>query len=107
MAEIKIKKQCKQCFHFQVCANVLKNQLFIREYMLKERNPKCEHFISAADVAEVVHGKWLRTKYEGVFECSECYNEWYVTGIARIHPSDNNAFYCPCCGAKMDGDKNG
>ena len=62
--------------------------------------------IPTADVVEVVHGKWLQTKYEGIFECSECYEEWYVTGIARVHPLDNNAFYCPCCGAKMVGRMN-
>lgn len=52
-------EQCKKCFHFQVCAQVMKNQLFIREKMLKEENPKCEHFVNAADVVEVRHGKWI------------------------------------------------
>ena len=51
--------RCKKCSHFQVCANVMKNQLFIREKMLLEENPECEHFISDADVVEVVR-------------CSEC-----------------------------------
>nr|DAH19677.1 MAG TPA: hypothetical protein [Caudoviricetes sp.] len=50
-------EQCKKCFHFQVCAQVMKNQLFIREKMLKEENPKCEHFVNAADVVEVVRCK--------------------------------------------------
>lgn len=49
---IKVKEQCKNCFHFQVCANVLKNQLFIREKMLNEENPKCVYYISAANVVE-------------------------------------------------------
>lgn len=52
-------EQCKKCFHFQVCAQVMKNQLFIREKMLKEESPKCEHFVNAADVVEVRHGKWI------------------------------------------------
>ncbi|MBR3767548.1 MAG: hypothetical protein IKL10_04825 [Clostridia bacterium] len=47
---IEVKEQCKDCFHFQVCANVLKQQLFIREVVLKEETPKCEHFILATDV---------------------------------------------------------
>ena len=50
-------EQCKKCFHFQVCAQVMKNQLFIREKTLKEENPKCEHFVNAADVVEVVRCK--------------------------------------------------
>lgn len=50
-------EQCKKCFHFQVCAQVMKNQLFIREKMLKEENPKCSYFVNAADVVEVVRCK--------------------------------------------------
>ena len=49
--------RCKKCSHFQVCANVMKNQLFIREKMLLEENPECEHFISAEDVVGVVRCK--------------------------------------------------
>ena len=57
MAMIEVKEQCKGCFHYQVCANVLKQQLFIREVMLKEENPKCEQYIPTADVVEVVRCK--------------------------------------------------
>ncbi len=49
---IEVKEQCKGCYHFQVCANVLKQQLFIRE-KLGEENPSCEQFIPTADVVEV------------------------------------------------------
>ena len=49
----------------------------------------------AADVAEVVHGRWI---YKGasvdgkrVYECSACHNDIYATGP-----------YCKECGAKMD-----
>lgn len=49
--------KCKKCYHFQVCANVMKNQLFIREKMLLEENPECEHFVSAEDVVKVVRCK--------------------------------------------------
>ena len=54
---IEVKEQCKKCFHFQVCANVLKQQLYIREKMLHEENPECEHFIPTADVEKVVRCK--------------------------------------------------
>ena len=57
MAELEVKEQCKKCFHFQVCANVLKQQLYIREKMLKEENPKCDNFVPTADVVEVVRCK--------------------------------------------------
>lgn len=56
----------------------------------------------AADVMEVVHGRWIRKPHDGNFgvfhlwHCSEC-----DTIRARQDP------YCGECGAKMDGDKNG
>ena len=46
----KINEQCRKCFHFEVCANVMKQQLFIEEKMLKIKNPKCKHFLDAKDV---------------------------------------------------------
>ena len=46
----------------------------------------------SADVAPVVHGRWLG------YECSVC-------GVSSEYGSSN---YCPNCGAKMDGgDGNG
>lgn len=95
---IEIREQCKKCFHLQVCANVLKQQLYIREELFGEEDPKCEHFIPAADVAEVRHGEWVivfRSKSAFVYECSEC-------GHLELGTSD----YC-VCGAKMDGKVDG
>lgn len=45
----------------------------------------------AADVAEVVHGRWIHHD-DGVFTCSECGNA-----------ESNDSYYCRLCGAKMDG----
>lgn len=56
-------EQCKKCLHYQVCAEVMKNQLMIREKMLHEENAKCEHFFPAADVVVVVRCK--ECKYRG------------------------------------------
>ena len=53
-----------------------------------------------ADVAEVVHGRWVeKEKYTfGImYDCSLCENRILDTG----HPWH----YCPNCGAKMDGKK--
>lgn len=56
--------------------------------------------IPTADVQEVKHGKWEQCgKLEGktVLKCSQC-----SQGITeRFSPK---YFYCPNCGAKMDGD---
>jgi len=54
--------------------------------------------LPAADVAPVVHGKWVEQHSDfdlcGIvyYECSECKREQQV----KWH-------YCPNCGAKMDG----
>jgi hypothetical protein len=53
---IEVKEQCKCCYHFQVCANILKQQLFIRG-ILGEENPICEQFIPTDNVVAVVRCK--------------------------------------------------
>lgn len=56
----------------------------------------------AADVVEVKHGEWKTQNFiifdsEKVgYRCSECNTTW-----------DTNTRFCPYCGAKMDGGKNG
>ena len=53
----------------------------------------------AADVAEVRHGRWKDYSDDGYYECSVCGEAWtFIDGT----PKDNNANYCPRCGAKMD-----
>ena len=58
---------------------------------------RVENFLSAADVAPVVHGQWMNPKggFWGVSQCSAC-GEWHPT-------TGNGPKYCPNCGAKMDG----
>ena len=60
--------------------------------------------LPAADVAEVVHGQWVHSRYENcserfeIVKCSRCGHEAYA--MAFYVRSGN---YCPNCGAKMDG----
>lgn len=60
--------------------------------------------VPPADVAPVVHGKWVYSRYDrssGQFEvvkCSRCGLEAYAMAY---HVRDGN--YCPRCGARMDG----
>lgn len=54
----------------------------------------------AADVAPVVHGRWISKNphgYEWTFVCSNC---GYVDG----HPFNDRHNYCPNCGAKMESE---
>ena len=63
--------------------------------------------VSAADVAPVVHGKWLN--FYNDFSCAEC-DRCGTTFEVTDNESDEelwNEFklsynYCPNCGAKMD-----
>ena len=58
----------------------------------------------AADVAPVVHGRWIHSRYEDCSEqfelvkCSLCNHEAYAMAF---YVRGGN--YCPACGAKMDG----
>jgi DNA-directed RNA polymerase subunit RPC12/RpoP len=63
--------------------------------------------IPAAEVVEVVHGRWIRHVLKNAnvpwgYDCSVC-GEWFVISedtAERYH-------YCPNCGAKMDGGADG
>lgn len=75
----------------------------------------CEHahFVAmiarfpAADVAPVVHARWMHSRYEDCSEqfelvkCSQCNHEAYAMAF---YVRGGN--YCPNCGAKMDGGDN-
>lgn len=60
--------------------------------------------LPAADVAPVVHGKWVHSRYDrssgqfDVVKCSRCGLEAYAMAY---HVRDGN--YYPRCGARMDG----
>ena len=53
--------------------------------------------MKAADVAPVVHGRWVPTKAPFMNECEDC----SVCGYRTVWGHRYN--YCPHCGAKMDG----
>ncbi len=55
--------------------------------------------IPSADVAPVRHGRWEELYEEGCYSCSVCGNSWI---IIEGTPKDNEMYFCPNCGAKMD-----
>lgn len=55
--------------------------------------------IPAADVAPVVHGRWLRA--DDFIICSRCEAEMNQKNSLGV---DNFKNFCPNCGARMDGD---
>lgn len=77
--------------------DLLKNEICKNKIMSRELiTQRILHIVDTqptADVAEVVHGKWLEDDY-GYFRCSEC-------GSEQDTPEYTTPF-CPLCGAKMD-----
>lgn len=61
-------------------------------------------YTPSADVAPVVHGRWMHSRYEDCSEqfkrvkCSQCDQEAYAMAFYVV-----DGHYCPNCGAKMDG----
>ena len=53
--------------------------------------------IPTADVAPVVHGRWVPTKAPFMNECKDC----SVCGYRTVWGNRYN--FCPNCGAKMGG----
>lgn len=52
----------------------------------------------AADVAQVVHGRWVSDKDDILFHCSVC-----ETQVSTDWDYDDLSWnYCPNCGARMD-----
>lgn len=67
-----------------------------------EKAAKRVSVIPAADVAPVVHGKWI-VRFDGPYNrrrcyCSHCGKHNGVGGIAQNQEKP----YCPNCGAKMN-----
>lgn len=62
----------------------------------------------AVNVQEIKHGKWIRIGIipdDVDYYCSECRN-FIDIATGRETPIDRDFFYCPHCGAIMDGGNN-
>lgn len=83
-----IESICRLCFHSYVCEQFNEHR--------DSNNEKChffnDHFVPAADVAPVVHGRWIVKSATDCF-CSECKTQ----GSPQWKG-------CPVCLARMDGD---
>ena len=55
----------------------------------------------AADVEPVKHGEWKKSG-EGEYNCTNC-NEIICINADMSPIEDCGLYYCPNCGAKMDG----
>ena len=87
-------EQCRTCSDIGLCGNCA---VLVAVKLLEK--------VPAADVAEVVHGEWLRSDDDWnsltTIQCSICGEEWCFETDDDV--SLLNYKYCPNCGAKMDG----
>ena len=81
--------KCNNCYHNKVCIGGA-------NYKTAEN---CKHYVSAADVQEVRHGKW-----ETIIDADGQIEGWLHKKCGRQVTSKDE--YCPNCGARMDGDTN-
>lgn len=59
------------------------------------------HYMPAADVAPVRHGRWMTTDaYPHHLYCSVCYKT-YAKNAKWVNELDLPTNYCPNCGARM------
>ena len=58
---------------------------------------ECVETAPAADVVEVVHGKWMHDR-NNLYGCNNCLHRETMS-----HKEKKK--YCPNCGAKMDGER--
>ena len=92
----------------------------------REDAADCIRYMDTADVAQVVHGRWIEHEetQEDAYshhKCSECNvnapfyykmredwdegmdGEWYSIGLVDDGINEYLTDYCPNCGAKMEG----
>ena len=56
----------------------------------------------AADVVEVRHGEWISVEGDVIWKCSLCDAE---ISTSWDYENEDMFKYCPCCGARMDGER--
>lgn len=79
------------------CGNVSKYYTNLDEWYFDLPCVNCK--APAADVVEVVHGRWVkRPNTKGQVYCSEC------ATLEKITDSNFRSKHCPNCGARMDGE---
>lgn len=84
-----------ECINREAAIRALLNDAPEQVSYSREDAADCIRYMNAADVAPVVHGRWLYGDYYDIGDvCSEC--DW---DSQMTHPSYR---YCPNCGARMD-----
>ena len=91
--EAALKKMCESCCEYDS---------YNTDCWCAERNAVLK--IPAADVVEVVHGRWEfdGSDFADIWKCTACGVDWFFEYDPRS--AETRVNYCPECGARMDGE---
>ena len=95
MAKEYIESKCGSCVHLEACGAWIQHGSTLYDdfsYSVED----CPHYAPAADVVEVVHGRWEYLQ-DDEWRCSNCHTV-FNTGGKWIPMTDN---FCSECGADM------
>ena len=90
----------------EVAINELMNDAPEQVSYSRENAADCIRYMDAADVAPVVHGRWIEQEdpmLDVYYICSVCKEDFYIETTGYIEKDMFTYTYCPNCGAKMDG----
>ena len=103
MAEYKdVELLRKQIAEFKMLVESSENSDYLKGYITGiDAVMEAIDELPAADVQEVRHGYWKKEK-------NDVLTHWHCTVCEKCYYLDKpkDAFYCPHCGARMDGDTN-
>lgn len=94
MADIKLKKR------YKYAGDVFKKLIDIG-FDVKTATAFLNE-VKDADIEEVKHAEWRSVMGDVIFACSNCDSE---VSTSWDYENDDMFDYCPCCGAKMNGER--
>lgn len=91
-----------ECINREAAIRALLNDAPEQVSYSREDAADCIRYMDVADVAPVVHGRWIYIGKYGEYECSVCHgidtdcSDYYSSHVVTEQD------YCPNCGARMD-----
>ena len=77
---------------FAVGGDFAVRSMYVTEILERENLLRLVYLMPTSDVVEVRHGEWIEGR--SLEKCSLCGKKGFSDWL-----------YCPCCGAKMDGER--
>ena len=93
---------CKDCVHYEVCKDYVESVLGGLHYNDSQMNgDDCEFFKDRSLFVELKSAEWIEDEDmygDPIFRCSNCEARFV---LEEGTPEDNEYYYCPTCGAKI------